>query len=97
MPMNIITLMYVSATVVSFLGYFPQIIRLIKRHTDCRDISLASWWIWNYTTTASLLYGVFILHDTLFVIACTSNLIGINAIIGLVLYKRWRYSQTNAL
>lgn len=94
--MNIIDIMYASVAVVSLLAYLPQIIRLIKRHTDCRDISLGSWWIWNYTATASLLYGVFRLHDTLFIIACIANLFGVNIIIGLVLYKRWRYSQTNA-
>ena len=94
--MTIISLLYASVAVISILAYIPQIIRLTKRQTDCRDLSLTSWWIWNYTAAASLLYAIFEVGDLLFIISCATNILGVNIIIFLTLYKRWKFKQRAA-
>ncbi len=109
--MSIIGTLYSTVGIMVLVGYMPQIIRLWKTHTDCRDISLHSWMIWNYTASVSLLYSVFELPDLKFAMVNSVfelpdlkfamvnsvNVLCINIIIALTLYKRHHYSKKSGV
>ena len=95
--MDIISSLYATVPAVVFFGYLPQITQLIRAKTDCRDISLLAWWMWNYVAVVSILYGVYILHDIKFIIAASLNCACVNALIGITLYKRRKYGKKSAL
>ena len=90
-----IDLLYSTVGLVVLLGYMPQIIKLMRTTTDCRDISLYAWMIWNYTAIVSLLYSVFILPDIKFMMVNGVNVLCITIIIALTAYKRWHYKSKN--
>jgi len=91
--MNIIGLLYSTVGIVVLFGYMPQISKLWKSETDCREISITSWMIWNYTAIVSLLYSVFDLADIKFSLVNSVNVACINIIILLTLYKRSAYKK----
>ena len=91
--MSIIGFLYSTVGILVLFGYMPQIRRLWKSKTDCREISITSWMIWNYTAIVSLLYSVFDLADVKFSLVNGINVICINIIILLTLYKRSAYKK----
>jgi uncharacterized protein with PQ loop repeat len=95
--MDIISLLYATVPAVIFFGYIPQIAQLIRAKTDCRDISLLAWMMWDYVLIVSILYGVYILHDLKFIIASVLNCACVNALIAITLYKRRKYGKKSAL
>ena len=86
--MDIISVLYSTVGVVLLIGFIPQILRLIRTHTDCRDISISTWMIWNYTACVSLIYSIIVLPDLKFALVNAVNVMGVNSIIALTLYKR---------
>ncbi|MCB9983402.1 MAG: hypothetical protein H6861_07000 [Rhodospirillales bacterium] len=94
--MNIIGLLYSTVGIVVLFGYMPQIRRLYKSQTDCREISITAWMIWNYTAIVSLLYSVFDLADLKFSVVNGINLVCINIVILLTLYKRRLYHKNHS-
>ena len=95
--MDIISSLYATVPAVIFFGYIPQIMQLIRAKTDCRDISLLAWMMWNYVLIVSIFYGVYILHDIKFIIASALNCACVNVLIGITLYKRRKYGKKSAL
>lgn len=91
--MSLISTLYSTVGFVIVAGYMPQIFRLIRTTTDCMDISVSAWMIWNYTSIVSLLYGIFEMHDPKFIFVCTTNILCINTIIFMTLYKRHKYAK----
>ncbi|MBU6234498.1 MAG: hypothetical protein KGQ41_01525 [Alphaproteobacteria bacterium] len=75
--------------IVSLAGYLPQIVALIKAKSPHDNISLQSWYTWVFTYCISLGYGLFHLHDTLFIVNTAFGLTAILAVIGLVSYNRY--------
>ncbi len=90
--MTIIGYLYSTVGFIVVFSYMPQILKLVKAITNCKEISLFSWWIWNYTSVISLLYSIFDLGDLKLSIVNLINVICINAIIAITLYKRRKYS-----
>jgi len=91
--MDIIILLYASVAGVSLVAYIPQIIRIILTKSSCHDIALTSWLIWNYTAIVTLLYAIFVIDDGVFMFVSAINLTGINMVIILTVYKRWKYKD----
>lgn len=94
---DVISALYTTVPFIVLIGYLPQIISLIRAKSDCKEISILSWLLWNYMTVVSLLYAVFVLHDLKLSITCMLNVISINIVIGLTLYKRRKYGKKSAL
>jgi uncharacterized protein with PQ loop repeat len=89
--MSLISFLYSTIGIVIFIGYLPQILSLIRAKNDCRSISLTAWWLWNYVLVVSILYGVYELHDLKFIIASALNCACVNVLIGITIYKRYKY------
>jgi uncharacterized protein with PQ loop repeat len=94
--MTLIGGLYSTVGLIVMLGYMPQIVRLWRTRSDCTDISVLTWMIWNYTAFISLLYSVFEIGDLKFSLVNAVNFICINIIIFLTLYKRRRFAQGQA-
>lgn len=91
--MSLISTLYSTVGFVIIAGYMPQIFRLVRTTTNCMDISIPAWAIWNYTSVISLLYGIFEMHDPKFIFVCATNVLCINAVIFITLYKRYKYAK----
>lgn len=85
--------LYSTVGIVVIFSYMPQILKLIRAKTSCDEISLASWWIWNYTTTVTLLYAWIDISDVKLTIVTLINFICVNIVICLTLYKRQKYRK----
>ncbi len=84
--------LYSTVGIIVAISYLPQVLRLIKAKTQCIEISLTSWMIWNYTSIISLLYSIVDLGDLKLSIVNAVNVLFINLIIVITLYKRNKYS-----
>lgn len=80
--------LYPLVMIISTAGYFSQILALIKADGPHDRISLTTWWMWVSSGSISLGYGVFCLHDTMFIITAAVGLTLTVAITGMVLYNR---------
>ena len=88
-----ISFLYSTVAVIVAFGYLPQTIRLIHSHTNCPDIALWTWFIWNYTAIISLLYSVIELQDLKLSIVNGVNVFFISLIITITIYKRRKYKN----
>ncbi len=88
-----IGILYSTVGVVVTFGYLPQVYKLLRSQTPCRDISLIAWLIWDYTSIVSLLYSVFDVEDLKLSIVNSINVFFITTIILVTLYKRRKYSD----
>lgn len=91
---------YPLVTIISVIGYLPQIKTLITTRTNCADIALSSWTLWLVSSAISVGYGVFYLKDTMFIITCAANLCLVGTVIALVIYRRQQWTaleNANAL
>lgn len=93
MGTDIISILYASVAGVSLVAYIPQIIRIMHRKTACHDIAVTTWMIWNYTAFVTVLYAYFITQDMVFSFVSAVNLAGINIVILMTAYKRWKYKD----
>ena len=87
-------------TIISVMGYLPQIKALITTHTNCADIALSSWALWFISSAISVGYGLFYLKDTMFIVTCGMNLLLVGTVIALVVYRRQQWTalqNANAL
>lgn len=88
-----ITFLYSTVSVISAISYMPQLWRIFQNESPCHDISLKTWWIWNYMSFVSMLYGVFEIQDFTMSLVTGVNFFFINCTIASVLYKRRKYSD----
>jgi uncharacterized protein with PQ loop repeat len=95
--MNVISALYSTVGIIIFLGYLPQILKLIRSETDCREISLLAWLMWDYVLIVSILYGVYEMHDFKFILASSLNCFCINMLLLITLYKRRKYGKKTPL
>ena len=89
--------LYPCVTIISVFAYIPQIKSLIYTKSSCEDISLASWYLWIFSTIISTGYGVFHLQDMMFSITCIVSLILMLFVVGLVLYRRAEWKENVVL
>jgi uncharacterized protein with PQ loop repeat len=64
---EIIRYLYPAVTLVSIMGYIPQIYKLVIATRRPQNIALSSWSIWCVSSLVALLYGIYCLHDTVFI------------------------------
>lgn len=91
--MSLLALLYSTVGLLVLIGYIPQLYRLWTTDTDCRDVSIAAWATWTYTSSVSLLYSVYELPDPKFAMVNAVNLSCILAIIALTLHRRRRFAE----
>ena len=60
---------YALVPVIATGAFIPQIIKLLKPETGLDGISFGAWWAWMLSATISLIYGVFYLHDFMFILS----------------------------
>lgn len=90
-----IAMLYSMAAVVTLCGYIPQIINIWKTKTDCRDISMSTWSIWQATSLVTLLYSHYEVADLKLCLTAGINLTCITVVIAITTYKRTRYAYIN--
>lgn len=90
-----ISTLYSTVGIVLIFSYMPQIIKLVKTKSICAEISLFSWWIWNYIALIGLLYSIFDLMDLKLSIVNFINAFCINTIIAITIYKRRKYALSS--
>ncbi len=88
-----ISFLYSTVAIIVAIGYLPQTMRLIRSRTNCPDIALWTWFIWNYTAIVSLLYSIIELQDLKLSIVNGVNVFFISLIIIITMYKRRKYSR----
>lgn len=81
--------LYPLVALLSLSGYIPQIIKLARATSPKDGISLQSWMTWILNNGISLGYGIFHLHDGLFIITVCSSLASQIALIGMVVWNRY--------
>lgn len=86
-----ITFLYSTVSFISAVSYIPQLWKVIQSETPCHDISIKTWWIWNYMAVVALLYGVFEIQDLTMSLVSGVNAFFISLTIVAVLYKRRNY------
>ncbi|MCK5385090.1 MAG: hypothetical protein KAJ29_05885 [Alphaproteobacteria bacterium] len=91
-----IELLYSSVGIIVGAGYLPQITKLLLTTRPCHEISAASWLIWAYTSSVSLLYSLYgqEILDTKFITVNLVNVICICFVISIIAYKRRKYGKT---
>ncbi len=85
---SIIIFLYGVAGLVSAAGYIPQAYRSWKDKSQAQSTSLIAWGIWCFTTTACVLYAIFINTDPLFIAYNILQFIGVVAVFLITVYKR---------
>ncbi len=92
-----ISFLYSTVGFVIAISYIPQVLCLVRAKTHCSDISLTSWWIWNYTSIVSMLYGIYGLQDLKMSLTSAIIVFFVNLIIGITIYKRIKYKDIDAV
>lgn len=90
--LSMLGILYSFVAVVALIGYMPQIRRIWVTKSDCRDISLSTWFIWTLATFISLAYGIFELGDWKFCMITGVNATCHAAILGMIIYKRYTFA-----
>lgn len=75
-------------TVCAYIGYVPQIIRLIKTKYS-EDLSIFSWGIWIFSCTCGTIYSILLSRVEL-IVAYVSELVLSLIILALILKYRKR-------
>ena len=83
---------YPVVPVVAAIAYFPQIYAALKARTNMESTSLATWYIWLGMGLVTLGYSIFNIGDHLLMITALVNAVLQVVFIGIVLYKRYRFS-----
>lgn len=92
MPMNateFITIMYGMVGIIATIGYFPQVIKLVKSKR-CDGISVKSWILWTYTSSVSVIYAFYVMSDPTFQFVTGINFVGTVIILCLTIYQTKR-------
>ncbi|MAF97619.1 MAG: hypothetical protein CMH26_03190 [Micavibrio sp.] len=95
--MSLITTLYSFVAIISFCGYVPQILRLWKTQSDCRDVSIQAWGTWNATYIITVLYSIFEIKDFMLSLTATIHVICISIILAITFWKRYSYEKNMIL
>jgi len=77
---TVITFVYGISGFIIAAMYVPEAISAYR--SGGAGISLMAWSGWTFTSLAASLYAWFVVHDTLFFVLSTLNLIGCAAVLG---------------
>lgn len=82
-----LTFLYAGVGIVSAIGYYGTIKELLQKKPSA---SIPSYAVWTVTSLISLLYGIFVLPDLLFIAVSLLNFVACGVI--LVLLVRLKYT-----
>jgi hypothetical protein len=76
---------YVCSGLLIALHYIPQI-RLAWRHPDATRTaqSLVTWTVWTLCRVVAFVYGIYVVHDLLFLLVIGADLLGRFVMVGLI-------------
>lgn len=89
-----ITWMFVIANGGRIVAYLPQIMAAWYCPTGARSVSILTWSYFAFAHLTALLYARFVLHDPRSVWIFSGNLVVTVCLVGLLLWKRYRYRLT---
>ena len=69
--LTVLTVLYGTSGIVTFVGFFPTIYDLWHRK---KSANAGTYWIWTITTLLTSLYAIFIVHDLVFSIVISFQL-----------------------
>ncbi len=81
--------LYPLVALLSFSGYVPQIIKLIRARTHHDGMALQTWLTFALTSLISLGYGIFHLKDGLFIATVSTTLVCVVSVVSLLVYNRY--------
>jgi hypothetical protein len=73
---------------ISIAAYAPQIYKLVISTGRSEAISIASWLLWLWTNTVSVLYATFVLKNLPLMIVDSIGLLGVVVVLALTLWNR---------
>jgi uncharacterized protein with PQ loop repeat len=88
-----ITLVYFLLNTVRVFSYVPQIITVAKEKSTAKAISLMTWIFWTGANLITAIYATVVVKDLLLALMSYGNSIGCGVVVGIVLYKRKKYSK----
>jgi len=95
---SVFVALYPLVALISFSGYIPQIIRLLRAKTPIDGISIQSWCTWIINCIISMGYGFFHLKDLMFVATMATSMTSMMVVVSLVLYNRhMRFKKTRQI
>lgn len=92
-----ITYVYFVLNTIRVFSYVPQIITVSKEKTEAKAISLLTWFFWTGANLITGMYATFVVKDTLLSLMSYGNTLGCGIVVGIVLYKRKRYSEKSIM
>jgi hypothetical protein len=85
-PAWTLNLAYLASGIVMAIQYLPQLRRAWLHPAATRDAqSLSTWTVWTLCRAIALVYGVYILHDLMFLIVVGADVGGRLAMVALIL------------
>lgn len=85
---SVFVALYPLVALISFSGYVPQIIKLIRAKTPMDGIAVQSWLTWIVNCCISIGYGFFHLKDLMFVCTMATSMTSMIVVVSMVLYNR---------
>lgn len=80
---TILTFIYSLVPMIGVSAYVPQIITLWKSKKKLENFQFATWSLWLFAASISVMYGVFKLQDLMFTITSLANAIPLAIVIVL--------------
>ncbi len=88
---QILIALYAINGFMAVVGYWPQIVKLLKTTYAPKQFSTPGWSLWVYTTLITFSYAVLINGDKLFMLVAGMYFLGTLTIWSLIIYKKWKY------
>ena len=89
--LQVLISLYAINGFIAVVGYWPQIIKLVKSTTKPEHFSMSGWSLWVYTTLITFLYAIFINGDKIFMLVSGMYFLGTFSIWFLIVYKNGKY------
>lgn len=89
-----ITYIYFLLNTIRVFSYVPQIITVGKEKSMAKAISLLTWSFWTGANFVTGLYASFVVKDSLLSLMSYGNTLGCGVVVGIVIYKRRKYSES---
>jgi hypothetical protein len=81
---------YLASGLLIALHYVPQLQCALRfPHATRVAQSLSTWLVWTLCRVVAFLYGVFVLHDLVFLVVVGADVVGRFAMLGLIVRAHW--------
>lgn len=86
---DLIKVLYSLSGLIVVASYIPQIYKLIKDINNAAGLSIYTWFGWSTTSIISVIYGVYVLKDPLFLYFSIANMTGCCVVFSFLLYHNF--------